>query len=411
MIKHINSHKSLILIIALLCSSMVFAQNGNKRKELETRRKEILREIQEINKLRSENKSKEKSELSQIEEYSYKISVLDNLIKITNQQANLINREINNNQKKITGLRDELRQLKEDYAAMVVKSYKSKNQHSRIMFLLSSNDFKQAYKRLQYIKQYANHQKEQGEAIKNKTLELQALNKDLLKQQEEKKVLVAENRSNQKSLQAERKLHEELMISIRKDFSKYTAQIRKKQREAERIDREIDKIISAAIANSNKGKASSTSSKSFSLTPEDKALASNFLSNKGKLPWPVDKKMYIKTRFGTQPSSIDRNVTIKSSGVRIAVPKGAKARSVFDGEVIAVFKTKNSSPGVIVRHGSYVTTYKNLSKIYVKQGDKVKTKQALGEVFTNTSNGETLLWFRISKGVAKENPANWIYKM
>ena len=187
MVNKITSYKTFLFLIVFLTGLLAFSQNGNKRKELESRRQELRREIQKISELRAQNKSKEQSELSQIEEYNYKISVLDNLIKVTNQQANYINREINSNQRKITDLRNELKQLKEDYAAMVVKSYKSKNQHSRIMFLLSSEDFKQAYKRLEYIKQYSNHQKQQGEAIKIKTLELQELNKDLLKQQEEKK--------------------------------------------------------------------------------------------------------------------------------------------------------------------------------------------------------------------------------
>lgn len=395
--------------MAFLCSSVVFAQ-GNKRKELESRRQELRREIQRISELRTQNKSKEKSALTLIEEYNYKISVLDNLIKVTNQQANYINREINNNQKKITALRDELKQLKEDYAAMVVKSYKSKNQHSRIMFLLSSTNFKQAYKRLQYIKQYANHQKEQGETIKSKTLELQDLNKDLLKQQEEKKTLVAENRVTQKSLRAERKLHEELMVSIRKNLSKYTAQIRQKEREAARIDKEIDRIIKAAIAKSNKTAGKASSSSTFALTPEEKVLASNFVANKGKLPWPVERGR-VSLRFGKQPSPIDRTITINSNGVRISTQKSAKARAVFNGEVFEILKMKNVPPIVIIRHGNYWTYYKNLSKIYVKKGDKVKTKQTIGEVYTNPSNGETVLGFIISRGLNKENPANWIKSM
>lgn len=411
MVRKVTSYKIFTLLIVFFISSWAFSQNGNKRKELESRRQELRREIQKISELRAQNKSKEQSELSQIEEYNYKISVLDNLIKVTNQQANYINREINSNQRKITDLRNELKQLKEDYAAMVVKSYKSKNQHSRIMFLLSSEDFKQAYKRLEYIKQYSNHQKQQGEAIKAKTLEYQELNKELLKQQEEKKKLVAENRVTQKSLQGERKLHENLMKSIRSNLSKYTAQIRKKQREAARIDREIDKIIKAAIAKSNRDRGkTSTSSTSFALTPEEKRLASNFISNKGKLPWPVERGR-VSLRYGRQPSPIDRSLVINSNGVRITTEKGAKALAVFNGEVSEVMKMKNVNPIVIIRHGSYVTIYKNLSKIYVKKGDKVTTKQPIGEVFTNPSDGKTILGFILSKGSAKENPANWIYKM
>jgi septal ring factor EnvC (AmiA/AmiB activator) len=403
------TYKLVFILGFVLVSSLGFSQS-DKQKQLESRRQELRREIQQINALRNENTSKAKSELSLIEDFNYKISVLSNLIKVTNQQANLLTREIHTNQNRISDLRDELKQLKEDYAAMIVKSYKSKNQQSRIMFLLSSNDFKQAYKRLQYIKQYTEHQKQQGETIKAKTLELQDINTRLLKQQEDKKKLIAENREVQKSLEKERALHENTMASIKKDFSRYTAQIKKKQREANRIDREIDKIIKAAIARSNKKAGKTPSSKTFALTAEEKVLASSFISNKGKLPWPVEKG-FVRLGYGTQPHPIDRSLKIKSNGVRIATEKGAKARAVFDGEVSEILKMKNVNPIVMIRHGNYLTLYRNLSQVYVKKGDKVKTKQVIGEVFTNPSNGETILSFTLSKGTSTENPASWIYKM
>lgn len=402
-------YKIILACSFLLFGTLGFSQN-NKQKELETRRQELRREIQKINELRAENKSKEKSQLSLIQDFNYKISVLDNLIKVTNQQANFLTREINSNQKRITALRDELKQLKEDYADMIVKSYKSKNQQSRIMFLLSSDNFKQAYKRLQYIKQYSDHQKQQGETIKAKTLELQDVNTNLLKQQEDKKKLIAENKVVQKSLQAERRQHETLMQSIRKNVSLYTSQIRQKQREANRIDAEIDRIIKAAIAKSNKKAGKPTSSKSFALTPEEKILASSFTANKGKLPWPVEKG-YVTVRYGKQPHPIDKSLTINSNGVRIATEKGAVVTAVFDGEVIGVVKMKNINPFVIVQHGNFFTYYKNLKTVFVKEGDKVKTKQKIGEVFTNGSNGETILSFSISKESTTQNPASWIYKM
>ena len=403
------TYKLVFILGFLFTTSLSFAQN-DKQKELETRRQELRREIQKINELRDANKSKAKSELSLIEDFNYKISVLSNLIKVTNQQANLLTREIASNQDKITSLRDELKQLKEDYAAMIVKSYKSKNQQSRIMFLLSSENFKQAYKRLQYIKQYSDHQKQQGEIIKAKTQELQDTNASLLKQQEEKKKLIAENRVVQKSLESERQQHQSVMNSIQKNLSRYAAQIKEKQREADRIDREIDRIIKAAIAKSNTKAGNSASSKSFALTAEEKVLASNFISNKGKLPWPVEKG-FVRLGYGTQPHPIDRSLTIKSNGVRIATEKGAKARAVFDGEVSEILKMRNVNPIVMIRHGNYLTLYRNLSEVYVKKGDKVKTKQVIGEVFTNPTNGETILSFTLSKGTTTENPASWIYKM
>ena len=393
----------------LLANGIGFSQN-KKQQELEERRQELRQEINKINQLQQENKSKEKSQLSLIVNYNYKISVLNNLISVTNQQANLLTREINSNQKKITKLRDELKALKEDYAAMIVKSYKSKNQQSRIMFLLSSDNFKQAYKRLQYMKQYSDHQKQQGQEIKTKSEELQSINASLLVQKADKQKLINENRVVQKTLEAERKQHQVLMTSIKKNINVYAAQIKAKQQEADRIDREIDRIIREAIVKSNKKAGKAETSVGFSLTAEEKVLASNFVSNKGKLPWPVEKG-FVTLGYGTQPSPIDKSVSIRSNGVRIATEKGAKVRAVFNGEVSRIVVIKNSNPIVMIRHGNFITAYKNLSKVYVKEGDKVTTKQEIGEVFTNPSNGDTILNFIIYENLNTLNPAEWIYKM
>ena len=393
----------------LLANGIGFSQN-KKQQELEERRQELRQEINKINQLQQENKSKEKSQLSLIVNYNYKISVLNNLISVTNQQANLLTREINSNQKKITKLRDELKALKEDYAAMIVKSYKSKNQQSRIMFLLSSDNFKQAYKRLQYMKQYSDHQKQQGQEIKTKSEELQSINTSLLAQKADKQKLINENRVVQKTLEAERKQHQVLMASIKKNINVYAAQIKAKQQEADRIDREIDRIIREAIVKSNKKAGKAETSVGFSLTAEEKVLASNFVSNKGKLPWPVEKG-FVTLGYGTQPSPIDKSVSIRSNGVRIATEKGAKVRAVFNGEVSRIVVIKNSNPIVMIRHGNFITAYKNLSKVYVKEGDKVTTKQEIGEVFTNPSNGDTILNFIIYENLNTLNPAEWIYKM
>jgi len=277
-----------LFALLLLCNISAFAQS-QKQKELEAKRQQLLNEIEQINSLLFTNKKKEKSILSQVEDLNYKVSVRKNLIKVTNDQANLLTREINANQKEISSLRDQLKFLKEDYAAMIVRSYKSRSDQSKVMFLLSSDNFKQAYKRLQYIKQYADYQKEQGEKIKVKTEKLQELNTSLLNQKKEKDKLIEENRLAKNRLEEELIQENVLMASIRKNLNNYNTQIKKKQQEADRIDREIDRLIREAIAESNKKAGNAPSSTNYALTAESKALAANFESNKGKLPWPVEK--------------------------------------------------------------------------------------------------------------------------
>jgi septal ring factor EnvC (AmiA/AmiB activator) len=398
-----------ILFLLLLLNSVSVQAQSDKQKALEAKRLKFQKELKQLNSLLFSDQKKEKSVISLVEDLSYKVNVRRNLIKVTNDQANLLTREINANQNEISSLRDQLATLKKDYSEMIVKSYKSKSEQSRVMFLLSSEDFKQAYKRLQYIKQYADYQKEQGELIKGKTLKLQELNTDLVRQKKDKDQLVAENRVTKKELENELKEQEKLMSSIRKNMSSYTSKIKQTQQQIDKIDQEIERIIKEAIAESNRKAGKSSSSKGFALTPKAEIIAKNFASNKGKLPWPVDRGV-VKVRYGTQQSPIDPTVKIKSNGVRIATEKSAQVKCVFEGEVSKVIVQKNYNPIIMIRHGNYITIYRNLSKFYVKPGDIVTRNQVIGEVFTN-SEGESMLGFNIYKDSKPENPASWIYKM
>ncbi|NNE32400.1 MAG: peptidoglycan DD-metalloendopeptidase family protein [Winogradskyella sp.] len=402
------THKTFFLF-ALLFSSISIVAQSEQQKTLELQLQQVKKELKQINVLLFSKKKEEKSAITLIEDLNYKVSVRKNLIRLTNEQANLLTREINVNQNEITNLRLQLQELKEDYAAMVVKSYKSKSEQSKVMFLLSSDNFKQAYKRLQYIKQYADYQKEQGQAIKLKTKELQELNIRLSQQKEEKQKLIEENRAAKQELEKELKEREILMASIKSDMSKFASQIKKKKQEADRLDKEINRLIREAIAASNKKAGNTSSTGKFVLTPADKIVGESFEANKGRLGWPVSRGV-IKAKFGKGRSLTDSSVEVNNPGIKIATEDNAEVKAVFNGEVSKVVIVKNGNPAIIVRHGNYLTIYTNLSKIYVKSGDRIKTGQALGQVFTNKINGETMLGFRIYKNDQKLNPQYWLTK-
>ena len=399
----------ILCVAGILFSTVTLFAQSDKQKKLEAQRQQVLKEMRQINALLFNKKKEEKSEITYIEDLNYKVSVRKNLIRITNEQANLLIREINANQTEITSLRAQLQELKDDYAAMIVKSYKSKSEQSKIMFLLSSSNFKQAYKRLQYIRQYANYQKEQGEAIKTKTKELQDLNLQLSKQKAEKDQLIQENRIAKNELEKELKEREVLMAAIKADMSKFTAQIKKKRQEADRLDKEINRLIREAIAASNKKAGKKTSTGKFVLTPEAKKLASSFEANKGKLGWPVERGI-IKSKYGKTRSLTDNSIEVNNSGIKIATERNAEVKAVFNGVVDKIFVVKNANPGIMIRHGNYFTVYYNLSKIYVKSGDKISTGQVIGQVFTSKTSGESLLDFRLFKDNQKLNPQYWLAK-
>ena len=404
------TNKGLWTICCFLIISVATSQSTSARqKALEEQKKRLQQEIKQINTILFSNIRKEKSVVSKVEDLDLKISVRSQIVKVNNQQANLLTSQINVNQRDITNLRSELKNLKKDYASMIVKSYKSKSSQNRLMFLFSSTDFLQVYKRIQYMKQYANFRKKQGEEISKKTQTLQNLNKTLLDQKIIKEALVAENKIVQTTLIDERKFQQKLIRSIKSKSRSLTSEIKQKQRESNAIDREIQRLIREAIAASNKlaGKASKNV---FALTPEAKLLAKNFIANKGKLPWPVEKGV-ITQRFGTQPHPLVKTTMIKSNGVTIATNPKSKARAVFDGEVMAILSFKGSNPAVLIKHGNFITTYKNIAKVYVRKGEKVKSKQSIGEIFTHPQSGKTTLQFSVFNELKPQNPKNWIYKL
>ena len=405
-----SKYLSFLFFVLLVFTHMDGYAQSKRQLELEERRRELQQEIRQITNLLFAGKKEKKSVVSAVEDLNYKISVRKNLMRITNQQANLLTREINSNQNEISKRRDKLKILKDDYGNMIVKSYKNRAAENKLMFLLSSSNFQQAYRRLQYIKQYADYQKQQAIIIKQETENLKRLNQDLLRQKKEKQKLVAENKAAKAILDKELKAQQVLISSIQKNLSKFTAQIKSKQKESDKLDREIRKLIREAIAASNKKAGKSTKLATFSLTPEQKILAANFTTNKGKLPWPVASGV-VKMRFGTNPSPIDPTIKIKSNGVRIATNKGEQVRAVFEGTVQGIMTPKNGNNAIMIRHGNYITVYKNLSKFYVSKGEKVSTKQVIGEVITNKISGESILSFGIYKDSSIQNPSHWIYKL
>jgi len=398
----------LTLIWFCFTTVMSFAQSKTQ-KELEAQRQQYLREIKQIEGLLNTDRKKQKSIISLVENINYKVSVRQNLIKVTNDQVNYLTRQINNNQGRISKLRTQLETLKKDYAQMLVRSYKNRSDQNRIMFLLSSENFKQAYKRFQYMQQYRKYQKEQGTQIKLKTTELQKLNLELIKQKEEKSQLVIENREAKKQLQREKEQQEEAVAALNKNMNRYSSDIRKKRQEIDRIDAEIDRLIKAAIAESNKKAGNIKSTGRFVLTPEGRKIAASFVANKGNLMWPVSRGL-IKSKYGIQPSLADKTVKNQNYGIRIATERSAKVKAVFDGVVSRIMIIKRANPVIMIRHGDYVTVYKNLGKVYVKTGDKITAGQAIGEVFTNKKTGESILGFGVYRNDKTQNPEFWLAK-
>ena len=399
-----------LCLFSLISFNQLFSQiSSDQQKKLEAQRTKLMNEIKQINNLLFSNTKIRKNAIDEVEDIQVRLNVRSELIKVTNMQANLLIRRININQRNIDTQRKELDELKKEYAKMIQKSYASKSLQNRLMFLFSSENFLQAYRRIQYLKQYARYRRNQGLEIAEKTKLLQNLNKILIEENEIKIRLINENRVVQQKLAEEQKKQQDLINTLRVKQKSLKLQIAKKQKQREKINKEINRLIREAIAESNRisGK---TVKDVFQLTPESKLIAKNFQENKGRLPWPLEKGV-ITQGFGRQRHPVVKTTIIQSNGVTISTEPFAKVRAVFDGEVMSIIIIKGSNPSVLIRHGSYITLYTNLSKLYVKKGEKVASKQVIGEVFTNQQTGKTQLQFGIFNNIKALNPKDWVYQM
>jgi septal ring factor EnvC (AmiA/AmiB activator) len=401
-------------------TSLLWSQESQQEK-LEERKAQIQKEIRENEKLLQSVKKKEKSAVNVVIIQSTKIKLKEKLINTTEKQTKLLSNDMYINQVQINKLKKELAELKEDYAEMIVKSYKSRSSESRAMFLLSSENFLQAYKRAQYMKQYTGYRKMQGEEIKAKSNKLTDFNQKLNVQKTAKQKLIAENEKERLSLEKEKKEQLKLVNVIQKDKKKIAQEIKKKQQEYRTIDRQINKLIREAIAAANrkaaleKAKANpsapvsraAVSSSKIELTPESKIIADNFRANRGRLPYPVEKG-YVSLGYGNQTHPLFNTITVHNSGVEITTDKGASARAVFGGEVTSVIVLSPVNKAVMIQHGDYFTVYQNLSSVNVSKGDKVSIKQSLGKVRTNGETGKTIIKFLILQNTTYNNPEGWL---
>ena len=381
---------------------------GQSRKELEAQRKKLKSEIFQVNSLLFKNKQQEKNALDELADLNQKIEARTAFLNVVFLEAALLSKEIKNTESKIVTFNLQLEALKKDYAAMIFKSYKSKSQQSRMMFVLSSQNFYQAYKRLQYMKQYTSFRKKQGENIVAQTKLVSKFKDSLEFQKREKDTLIIIEKEAKEIVELDKKSKETLVSKIKKNEKKYKKSLVAKQKKEQNIARKIDKLIKEAIAKANRAKGLKKS-KGFILSPEAKALAKKFELNKGKLPWPV-KKGLITRKFGTQRHPTIPGIKVNSTGLHIATEKGSMAKSIFSGEVLAVQLASEGKKSVLVQHGNYISAYNNLATVQVKTGDTVITGQSLGQIFTDKVTRKTTLIFVLFKNTKRLNPSLWILK-
>ena len=394
-----NSLKILIVcFLSLLLAGPIW---GQERSELEKRRSQTNNEIQETTKILNEVSKGKKLSINRINIINRQIRNLQKLIGDLNEEIVDITSRIDDNQTVIELMEEDIRQIKSDYARLIQEANKQRSQYYELIYVFASKDINQAYKRLKYLKQYAEYRKKQVYKIDRLQDILGKKIDELLLQKQEINDLMAQYDIARSDLNVAIAKQQNQVAILQKRERDMKKELARQKKLSSRLDKEITSLIEKEMkSKSGTGK----------LTPEQNVVSENFEKSKGKLPWPTQSGIVTQS-FGVHSHPVLKNVKVRNDGIGITTLEGTKARAVFSGEVMKIFAIPGANQTVIVRHGNYLSVYKNLIEVKVSVGDIIAIKQELGTVFTNKNEGnDTTLNFMIWKEMVKLDPEIWLSK-
>lgn len=417
-------------VLFILLTGSVGAQNSAKVRALEKQRKAALAEIEMTNQLLVETQKTTRNSLNRLNLLTKQIKSRKQVIGLLNQEIAEIDKQIVESRRTISLLEKDLNLKRSNYGKSVQSMYKRRSSQDKILFILSADNFAQSIRRMRYLREYAGWQKKQAAEIVDKQKEIEEKQKALEKTRLEKQALLGTREEESRKLQSEESNQKKEVQELNKKQKQLKADLKKKKKQADALNRQIEKQIAEEIARAE-AKARSAREKNntskkrteggsgeeriaatkggYAMTKAEKKLSEDFASNKGRLPFPLVGRYTIVSSFGEQQHQELKYVRTNNNGIDIQTTPGTDARAVFKGEVTRVFVVPGYNNSVIVRHGNYLTVYSNLSQVYVKAGDKVDTRQAIGRIFTDTEDGNaTILHFQLWKERTKLNPKPWL---
>ena len=410
----------LLFFFGCLLSFTSFSQTKDELKKQKTElEKEISYTTELLNKTKI-NKTKSLNYLkvleSQIKSKEQLLITLHIEITLINKQIKKTERSIIDTEESILNKAENLQNLKDEYAKMIYAAFKQKGSRNDLIFIISSDDFNQAYKRIIYLKQYTTFRKNQSQKIIASQEEL-TIKKEKLAQQKDrlieesatKSYLVSSKKDELESVNSTRDEKEQLVKKLSKSERLFKKKLQDKQKKSKELDDKLRKIIEEEIRKSREEAKKKNGDDSFGLTPEALALSSEFNNNKGMLPWPLEKGIIVE-RYGKQKHAVFAGVETFNNGIDIATDNNSVVRVVFDGSISRIFFIKGEGKAILVNHGEYFTVYSGLKEVAVKVGDKVLSKEKLGVVLTQEVENKTELHFEIWKGYDKNDPSKWLYK-
>lgn len=401
-----------ILLVAALSSPVCL--QAQTVKQLEEQRKAMLREMEVTNKILSETQKSQRSSVNKLTVLNKSILERKNLIASINREIAILDDNIRKLNEEKDELEKQLELLRGDYAKLVQEAYLNRNSYSKLMFLFSAKNTDQTIRRLRYMQEYSSYRKEQVAQIE-KTKTGIALKNDSLQRFRTEKLQVIQNKQTEANkLTTDENKEKRLYGNLQKKERELRNELKDQQKKADALNKRIEKLIAEEINKAEKKAGKPAPGKKADplsiLTKEQQLIAGNFEKNKGRLPWPIEKG-FISGKYGLQSHPVLVHVKTNNKGVYLQTPSGSNARVVFEGTVTQRFSIPGSNNAVIVQHGNYRTVYANLTEIYVKEGDKVSAKQAIGKIYVDKEDdNKTELYFQVWKNTEIQNPEMWITK-
>lgn len=422
----------LLTLLLLLPAAILLAQTDNPAiGQLRQRRAGLQQRITQSEALLKTTTDDARSQLDALAALNSQVEERKRYIQALGRELDTLDNELRRLEQRIGRLKNELKQKQERYAASVryLQQHRPSIQE-KLLFIFSADGPGQMYRRLRYVREYADYQRRQGEDIARQRKQIDQRHAQMLKLRETKGALLKDREQEMRTLQAKEQEKTELVGKLQRKQRELQRELARQRREAqqlnERIDRliaeEIEKARQRALAEERRRKAEAERRRKQQAdkpgTPAQKPekqyvtdrsgqrLTGSFASNRGRLPVPISGPYVLTGHYGRY--SVMRNVVLDNKGIDLQGQPGAQARAVFDGRVAAVFQL-NGLTNVLVRHGEYISVYCNLAQAVVKAGDEVKARQPLGDVFSDGANGgRTVLHFQLRREKQKLNPEQWL---
>ncbi len=389
--------------IILFSFLSIVSLSGQDKADLQRQKQKAFDEIKLARELMERTAERRSTSVQRIRILQRGINSRARLINTLEKEVTLLNTEISEVQHQITKLQAENKKNREEYARLIYYAYRNHTQYEKLMYILAGASISQSYQRYKYLKYISEYRVRKATEIELLIGELDLKTKELNALKEDKLELLEDKEVEQKKLVSERGQRSRMVNNLKREESKLKREIEEK----ERIARELESRIRAIIEE----EARRLNSRNIyaALTPEQELVGNDFRRNKGKLPWPVERGI-ITTGYGDHEFTGLRGSSVNNNGVDISSAPGIKVRSVFEGEVTKVFAIIGANYTVLIRHGEFLSVYQHLVNVRVKTGDKVLTKEELGEAFTDDENNISLMHFEVWQERSILNPEEWLSK-